>query len=269
MDAKSPATDAFWRAYCAASGTDPATPYVVDRFGDPSSLNPELDPDIVGAGGVFSRDMPLVRRDGSRLWCSVHAKGIQADRPELGGVCVMQDISARKQAEAALVAANERLERGLAEVERTRAEISQLAELSSFLQACATAAEAHAAIADCAPRLFPGSAGALYRQEDGGIELMNEALRWSWLGFLVMFVTGVLLFMSHAGRAYENPFFRTKLIFLAMLGINAAVYQVVFYPKMPQWLAGRTPSGAKACAILSLILWIGVIVCGRTMAYQF
>lgn len=28
---------------------------VVDRFGDPASLNPELDPDIVGAGGVFSR----------------------------------------------------------------------------------------------------------------------------------------------------------------------------------------------------------------------
>jgi hypothetical protein len=28
---------------------------VVDRFGDPSSLNPELDPDIVGAGGIFSR----------------------------------------------------------------------------------------------------------------------------------------------------------------------------------------------------------------------
>jgi hypothetical protein len=27
---------------------------VVDRFGDPTSLNPDLDPDIVGAGGVFS-----------------------------------------------------------------------------------------------------------------------------------------------------------------------------------------------------------------------
>jgi hypothetical protein len=27
---------------------------VVDRFGDPSSLNPELDPDIVGASGVFT-----------------------------------------------------------------------------------------------------------------------------------------------------------------------------------------------------------------------
>jgi hypothetical protein len=28
---------------------------VVDRFGDPSSLDPELDPDIVGGSGIFSR----------------------------------------------------------------------------------------------------------------------------------------------------------------------------------------------------------------------
>lgn len=29
---------------------------VVDRFGDPSSLDPELDPEIVGSAGIFSRD---------------------------------------------------------------------------------------------------------------------------------------------------------------------------------------------------------------------
>jgi len=28
---------------------------IADRFGDPSSLNPALDPDIVGAGGIFSQ----------------------------------------------------------------------------------------------------------------------------------------------------------------------------------------------------------------------
>ena len=27
----------------------------MDRFGDPSSLNPELDPDIVGTSGIFSQ----------------------------------------------------------------------------------------------------------------------------------------------------------------------------------------------------------------------
>ena len=99
--------------------------------------------------------------------------------------------------------------------------------------------------------------------------VMNDMLRWSKIGFAVMFVTGGLLFMCHAGRAYDNPFFRAKVIFLAVLGINAAVFQVVFYPKMPQWDAGRTPSSAKFCAVLSLVVWIGVIVCGRTMAYQF
>jgi len=99
--------------------------------------------------------------------------------------------------------------------------------------------------------------------------VMKEMLRWSKLGFAVMFITGGLLLMCHAGRAYGNPFFRAKMIFLVVLGINAAVYQLVFFPKMPQWTAGGAPAGAKACAVLSLIVWIGVIVCGRTMAYQF
>jgi hypothetical protein len=85
-----------------------------------------------------------------------------------------------------------------------------------------------------------------------------------------MFITGGLLFMTQAGKAFGNPFFRAKLIFLVVLGINAAVYQTIFYPKMTQWdLAGGTPAGARLSAGLSLIVWIGVIVCGRTMAYQF
>jgi hypothetical protein len=99
--------------------------------------------------------------------------------------------------------------------------------------------------------------------------IMKEVLRWSTPGFVVMFITGGLLFMTHAGTAYGNTFFRAKVILLVLLGVNAAVYQVIFYPKMAQWeLARRTPIGAKLCAGLSLIAWIGVIVCGRTMAYQ-
>lgn len=99
--------------------------------------------------------------------------------------------------------------------------------------------------------------------------VMAEMLRWSKFGFAVMFITGGLLLMCHAGRAYGNAFFRAKMIFLLVLGINAAAYQLVFFPKMSQWAEGRVPAGAKFCAVLSLIVWIGVIVCGRTMAYQF
>ena len=111
--------------------------------------------------------------------------------------------------------------------------------------------------------------GIAFRSEPAS-RIMNQFVRWSMIGFAVMFITGGFLFITQAGKAYGNVFFRTKLILLLLLGINAAVYQTVFYPKMAQWdLAGRTPAGARFCAGLSLIVWIGVIVCGRTMAYQF
>ena len=101
-------------------------------------------------------------------------------------------------------------------------------------------------------------------------KLVLNLMRWSKFGFAVMFLTGGFLLITQAGKAYGNPFFRAKLIFLLLLGINAAVYQILFFPKMAQWDSDRgTPAGAKLCAGFSLLLWIGVIVCGRTMAYQF
>jgi Family of unknown function (DUF6644) len=103
-----------------------------------------------------------------------------------------------------------------------------------------------------------------------GSKVTNEFLRWSRFGFAVMLITGVFLFITQAEKAYGNAFFRTKLILLLVLGINAAFYQLIFYPRMSQWdLDGKTPAGARFCAGLSLIVWIAVIVCGRTMAYEF
>src|SRR5215467_3828549 len=101
-------------------------------------------------------------------------------------------------------------------------------------------------------------------------KLVLNLLRWCKIGFAVMFLTGGLLFITQAGKAYGNVFFRAKLIFLLLLGINAVAYQKVFFPNMAKWESGPgTPLGARFCAAVSLILWIGVIVCGRTMAYQF
>ena len=100
--------------------------------------------------------------------------------------------------------------------------------------------------------------------------MMRDILRWSKFGFAVMFATGLLLFMTQAGKAYGNVFFRTKLVFLLILGLNAAIYQIVLFPNMAAWDSDRkAPLGARICGALSLIVWIGVIICGRTMAYQF
>ena len=103
-----------------------------------------------------------------------------------------------------------------------------------------------------------------------GANFVRSLMRWSTIGFVVMFLTGGLLLITQAGKAYGNSFFRAKLVFLLLLGINAAAYQKLFYPRMAEWdSAGGAPAGAKFCAAFSLVLWVGVIVCGRTMAYQF
>jgi hypothetical protein len=98
--------------------------------------------------------------------------------------------------------------------------------------------------------------------------VMRELMPWSLTGFAVMVGTGFALFASQAVSAWGNPFFRAKMILLLLSGLNAFYYQVRYYPRMAEWDREGTPPGVRAIAILSLIFWIGVIACGRTMAYE-
>src|SRR5215471_11773387 len=65
--------------------------------------------------------------------------------------------------------------------------------------------------------------------------MLADVVRWSKFGFVVMFATGGLLFVTQASKAYGNVFFRTELLLLLILGVNAAVYQFVLYPKVAKW----------------------------------
>jgi hypothetical protein len=99
--------------------------------------------------------------------------------------------------------------------------------------------------------------------------IMKLLAPWSLAGFAIMLLTGGLLFMTQAEKAYGNTFFRAKFLLLLLAGINALVYQVKFYPNMTAWdTAPVAPAGARIIAVLSLLFWIGVIACGRTMAYE-
>lgn len=98
--------------------------------------------------------------------------------------------------------------------------------------------------------------------------IMEQIMPWSLAGFGVMLFTGVLLFAAQAVKAWGNTFFRVKMLLLLLSGLNALYYQLKYYPKMAEWESTRTPLGVRVIAILSLVFWIGVIACGRTMAYE-
>ena len=99
--------------------------------------------------------------------------------------------------------------------------------------------------------------------------IMEQFVPWSLPGFAGMFVTGVLLFIAQAEKAYQNTFFRFKLALLVLAGLNALLYQIKFYPRMAEWdKSGIVPWGARVSGALSLIIWASVIALGRTMAYE-
>lgn len=86
-----------------------------------------------------------------------------------------------------------------------------------------------------------------------------------WTGFTINLISGVMLFVSEAADKATQPVFLVKLLLIAVgVVVTARIRRLVFRDGTPVRLA---PSGARALAMTSLVLWGGAIVAGRLMAY--
>jgi hypothetical protein len=100
-------------------------------------------------------------------------------------------------------------------------------------------------------------------------DVMNQLLPWTLAGFALMFVTGSFLFASEAVKCYDSLWFRLKILFLIMTGVNALIFHLTVYRNMSEWdYAVVTPRGARVAGFLGLLLWALVIAAGRTTAYK-
>jgi hypothetical protein len=65
-----------------------------------------------------------------------------------------------------------------------------------------------------------------------------------------------------------NPAFRLKLLLLGAAALNAAVFHRVPFRSVATWNQDvSAPASARTAAVVSLALWVGVISCGRLLAY--
>jgi hypothetical protein len=79
-------------------------------------------------------------------------------------------------------------------------------------------------------------------------------------GFLLAASSGLLMFASQAAELLANRAFTLKMLLLMLAGCNAA------------WFHGRRSltrldGAARALMLLSTLIWLAVIVCGRWIAY--
>ncbi|HEY3162506.1 MAG TPA: DUF6644 family protein [Vicinamibacterales bacterium] len=100
-------------------------------------------------------------------------------------------------------------------------------------------------------------------------QVIARLLPWSEAGFLVMVVTGSLLFYASPLARYENVFFRLKMAALVMAILNAWVFRRTAYRRVGEWdLDPVPPRGARVTGALSLTLLAFIITTGRMMAYS-
>ena len=78
--------------------------------------------------------------------------------------------------------------------------------------------------------------------------------------FAVAAMAGLLMLISSATEIVANPAFQMKLGLIAIAGTNAWWFH-------RRGSLARHDGVAKAQALLSLLLWISVIACGRLIAY--
>src|SRR5262252_2873971 len=92
----------------------------------------------------------------------------------------------------------------------------------------------------------------------------------AFVGFALMFASGILLFWAEAFTAFHSVHFWLKMILLALAGVNALSFESTAHKNMAEWdLAPVPPFRARMTGAMSLILWTAIIVTGRTMAYNF
>jgi hypothetical protein len=98
--------------------------------------------------------------------------------------------------------------------------------------------------------------------------MAEHLLRWSRLALLVVAPTGALMFTAHATEMLVNPAFRLKLLLIAAAFLNAALFHRWPFRAVGDWDTEMlAPWPARLAGGLSLLLWTGVIACGRLLAY--
>ena len=99
-------------------------------------------------------------------------------------------------------------------------------------------------------------------------QMASDILKWTWAAFIVTAATGSLMFITNAGVYYHNIFFRTKIVMLALAGINMLVFELTAGRSIDRWdKAASTPLIGRTTAVLSLAIWITIIFLGRWIGF--
>jgi uncharacterized protein DUF6644 len=98
--------------------------------------------------------------------------------------------------------------------------------------------------------------------------LLARARNFALAALAGMAVTGGILFSAEASHLAVNPVFQLKALLFAAGLTNVAIYELWARRTVEHIAAGAAmPAPAKVTGALSLVIWVAVAACGRSIAY--
>jgi len=97
--------------------------------------------------------------------------------------------------------------------------------------------------------------------------LVAFAVPWSIAGFTIAASAGLLMFTAHAEEFLTQPVFMLKMGLILAGGFNATILHNGSLRALETDAPARLPPRVRLAAGISLLLWLGVIACGRFLAY--
>jgi len=90
----------------------------------------------------------------------------------------------------------------------------------------------------------------------------------TWCAFVVAVASGSLMFISNATKYLGNGYFIAKIFLIGAAGLNMAIFHTLGAKDLPRWEnEARPPLPAQLAGILSILLWVAVVACGRWIGF--
>src|SRR5215472_7394762 len=100
------------------------------------------------------------------------------------------------------------------------------------------------------------------------VDVHEEMLPYTWTGFGIATIFGLLMWSSKPLVYLAMPFFDVKLGLIGLAFLNMLYFEYLPFKHVSEWNRNPfPPMAARMSGAMSLALWVSVVICGRFMGF--
>lgn len=101
-------------------------------------------------------------------------------------------------------------------------------------------------------------------------QLAFALVPWMWRGLAVLLLTGAIQTIAEPLRQFVAPLFWAKMAMIAVAAVATALFARAVRSHALRWDAAATrPFAARLFAVVSTLLWVAIVICGRFIGYTW